>query len=1084
MLLVRLAAVLSFIAGGLSAATLGSSFTITGGASDLDLDEARGRIYLIRPAPYSQIDVYSISQRRTLSSIKTDTNPLTGAFSRDKKYLYVVCNDAAVLDIIDLDAAAVINRIFLPAKPEAVATGADGRVLIVTQGSGAGNASNVLLLYDPAATDSPALQAITTTPPAPTPPQLPPPAGRTFLAVRSQLVATRTGNLIIGLNSPNATTRTVFVYDVASATVLRSRSVGDISNVFSVSPDGSRFMAGLTLFETSTLTVLAQQNAANAPFPFSVTETTAGFTAVAAQFRLQQNQGGSVFSPDGTILYSAFDIAPVTATRANVTQLLVNDPDNLLIRTALQLPENLSGKMEISADGRNIYALSESGFLTIPIGAASQSPLISPDSTAVLLANDVCGVTGAQRTATVNVRNLGAGRATITATMLAGALIGPGTAASVAPLVTTQNTATGAQVSLTFNTTNTRANGTLSGHDYLLNAAEAVNIAPVIRVRQNYRDPETRGEILSVPTNVSPDEGLVDMAFDAQRQRIYIANSGLNQVEVFDVKTRTLLTPIKVGQLPRALALAPSGSPLYVANSGSEYISVVDPDLSTEVSRLRMPPIPLNASYAIITPRILAATERGLLAMISNGTTGTLWSLIGDALVPRAQSTIIGTTSFTAPFSIASTIGGEYAVLLNGNGFVYLYDAAVDDFVTGRQVFTNPIQGYFGPIAAGPRGAYYAVNGALLNGSLVTVATATSGGGVIRPGTGDAAPTPISGLYATSAGQYARFVQPVLASATTLPTTNPTVEIVDAATGTVRGTASPALEGLLAVQTGTTRVNFNGHTLALDTAGTTAYALTASGLSIIPLDSVSQANRPTISGGGLLNFASRIAAITANNTLLISGRNLGQTASAPDPPYPTSLGGLCVTINNAPVPLLATSDTQVTAHVPSTLGTGRYAVVIHSLDARLASASSNITLARYAPAVLVDTATGLAAIYHAEDGRQVRPDYPAHRDEQLLLYATGLGATKGGRLPDGDVTPDSPDLLTDSVSVYFDNPLIKESAIIVESSRLLPGLVGVYEVRLRVPGTRRRGDALLVTVKVGGVSSPQSGSVVPHVAVE
>ncbi|MCX6625478.1 MAG: hypothetical protein NTY38_31335, partial [Acidobacteria bacterium] len=106
------------------------------------------------------------------------------------------------------------------------------------------------------------------------------------------------------------------------------------------------------------------------------------------------------------------------------------------------------------------------------------------------------------------------------------------------------------------------------------------------------------------------------------------------------------------------------------------------------------------------------------------------------------------------------------------------------------------------------------------------------------------------------------------------------------------------------------------------------------------------------------------------------------------------------------------------------------------------------------------------------------------RDEQLLLYATGLGPVTGGRVGNGDVTPESPALVPNTVSVYFDNPLIKESAIIVESSRLVPGLAGIYEVSLRVPGTRRRGDALLVTLRVGGISSPQSGPVVPRVAVE
>jgi hypothetical protein len=56
-------------------------------------------------------------------------------------------------------------------------------------------------------------------------------------------------------------------------------------------------------------------------------------------FNTQQNQGGSLFSPDGSVLYSAFNIAPqqTPAARPNVGQLLLNDPDNLLIRLGIQM---------------------------------------------------------------------------------------------------------------------------------------------------------------------------------------------------------------------------------------------------------------------------------------------------------------------------------------------------------------------------------------------------------------------------------------------------------------------------------------------------------------------------------------------------------------------------------------------------------------------------------------------------------------------------------------------------------------------------------------------------------------------------
>ena len=76
------------------------------------------------------------------------------------------------------------------------------------------------------------------------------------------------GNFIIGLSTVNNNAQTiVFVYEANSASVLRSRTVTGQSTVLSVSPEGSRFMAGYTLYDTATLNVIGQYNAANVPFP-------------------------------------------------------------------------------------------------------------------------------------------------------------------------------------------------------------------------------------------------------------------------------------------------------------------------------------------------------------------------------------------------------------------------------------------------------------------------------------------------------------------------------------------------------------------------------------------------------------------------------------------------------------------------------------------------------------------------------------------------------------------------------------------------------------------------------------------------
>lgn len=1102
------------------AATFGTVTTVVGSVSDLVLDESRRRLYLVNGSQ-NRLEVYSLPPNpiRLIQTVSLDSLPLAAAISRDGSRLYVACHNASNLNIINLDTLAVVERPSIPARPEGLAVGADERVLITTIGTGVGNSQNTLLVYDPA--DGGSLASVVVVPPAPTPPQLPPPSGRAFLTNRSQLSATPDGMFIVGVNIPNNTSRSVFVYEVASGTVLRSRTVTNVSSVLSVSPDGKKFMSGLSLFDLETLEVLAQQNLANAPYPIQT----------GTNFNLQQNQGGSVFAPDGSVMYAAFNVAPVTnpAGRANVSQMMLNDPDNLLIHTALQMPENLSGKMVISSDGGTIYAISESGFTAVPIGQMRNNPIVELPFPVALLANDQCNVTADQRTASLPLINGGRGRLTATAQVLqltptgpgglggaggaGGGLPGggvvivippivpggptgpgvpiPGTTAppatnnaifQTAPQVRTRNTADGPIVDVTFNPANSRSLGTVSPvHDFLIQSPEAINIPPRLRVYQNNRDAEVRADIRTVPVGISANEGLEDIVYDPSRSRVYIANSGMNRIEVFDARAKEFLSPIKVGQLPRSMALMPDNNTLYVANTGGESISIVDLSEGRVVGRVKFPPLPFNATAALITPSVIAATQRGPLIIMNNGT---IWSVIGDEAIPRTVSPVIGSNTVTAPRNMVSTPNGEYVMLLAGNGFVYLFDAAVNDFVQGRQIFNNPIQGYYGPVGAGPNGRYFIANGVVLNPALTPISAAGSQTVPGQGGNTTAVSRPVSAVVAFNNTQYLRFVQPVRLQANNpLVSDSPSVEIADINSGNAMR-AVTAVEGPVSVQTGNARVNVSGRTIAVDPTGTTAYLLTASGLSVVPLEAVAVADRPVVTANAIVNIANQRTTLGQGSVISIGGRNLAASASTDaNSTLPLTLGGVCVTINNRPMPLFATSPTSINAQLPPDLAPGRYPLVVRNLERKASSlAPATITIAKYAPAVMMDQETKLPAIYK-EDGRLVSKQNPTTRDERLTMYAIGLGPTKGAPIRSGEPTPESPDAVTDPVSVFFGDPRFRQAAVAVEWSGLAPGMIGIYQVRLYVPGDRMRGDDLDVTLRVGNVSSPVGGAMDPKIAV-
>jgi uncharacterized protein (TIGR03437 family) len=619
-----------------------------------------------------------------------------------------------------------------------------------------------------------------------------------------------------------------------------------------------------------------------------------------------------------------------------------------------------------------------------------------------------------------------------------------------------------------FNSAAAKVRGTQSPpHDFLIQSPEAINIPNIVRVYQNARDPEARGTIVPLAAGPSAAIPFPDLVFDQGRQRVYIANSGMNRVEVYDIQKQGFMAPIKVGQLPSSLALTPDGLTLYVANSGSETISIVDPDKMQVTGRIGYPPVAFSSNTTLATPSAIAFGLSGLQIMNSDAT---LWKVVGNSAVPRPLSKLIGATlpvkMPTTSVSLAATPGGEYILFATNTGIAYLYDATADDFVVERQIFAASQTGYLGPVAAGPAGQYYVMSGVLLNADL-TIASTTAAGTV-------------SAAAAAGASSYAYFT-PVAATSTTPPT----VTMVDARTGNPATTAS-ALEG---PQTQVTilgpgfagRNVVNGRTMAIDAAGSTAYAITTSGLSIIPLTPVVQAQRPLPAKGGAVNLASYTAGVAPNGLLAIFGQNFGTTATPSSTPLPLILGGTCVTLNNVALPLMLNSPSQINAQIPPGTAAGTYPLVVRSIANQAASTSQSVTVSNFAPAVFVDS-TGQLALFHS-NGRYVNKSNPATRDEPLTMYATGLGATTGGAVTAGAVSPTSPLAVTGAVQVFFGNPGFSQAGVIVDWSGLAPGFIGVYQLNLRIPGTHLDGDALPVTLRIGNATSPTTGPAVPYVAV-
>ena len=1082
-LLSSLATLLSFFVSAAYAANIGTVVPVLGTVADLIYDSARNLVYLAN-ASRNEVDIYSVGERRLVGSIATGTLPSSLALSPDLTTLYVASAGSNTINTINLNSRQRGNDYNIGSRPDAVAVGNDGKVVILGTGG--------LQRLD---TTTGSVSPVPVSPP-PTPPnglQNIPPVFINTSAFAS-LVTTASGNLIIGRSLPNAgggAANRLFVYEVASGVVLRSRNVTGVASILSASSDGSRFMAGPLLFDTQTLTILGRTgNVLNAA------------------------SGGSAFSVDGNSVYASFNNGAACCAQTPINPLNPNNPQNpatpgvtipggggfpgggifpgapgaaqsqqtaavlqilrsssLTPQLGLRLSEQITSKIIASPDGQNLFATSTSGLMVIPIGQLNNVPILDVSSTNVVLSRDMCNRTIA--TATVQIRNIGGGRMTFAASVN-----------STSPTVTTpvilsqRSGIAPATLTISFDPRTVAVRGT-SQYVVVLVSPEAVNIEPAILVNFNFRDVSDRGTI--VPVN-----GLgVDMQMDSGRQRLYIANYTLGQVEVFSLESQTFLSPIRVGNRPLSMVMV-NPSTLVVANFGSENFSVVDLDAMQEVDQISMGPIPLSTIVPLF-PRYIAASSNAILFSVSPlpaagvlPGNGQIWqlSLLTRSAFPRldlgvgATNAIGGRNVLTAAADGSGILIADAGITQNAN--LRLYDPISDTFPILRFAAVPQFRGV---AAAGSDGSSYVVENAVFNsvlgsqGFLASAAGLPIGQAASANAFGVAVANNIAVRVQSGTPQslqrfnLATFQQDIQVS---LPEQvmdiTPAQSGANAALGAAPRQWPPRVTALEIGVNNQTQILPHG---VIFDGNNNVYLLSWSGLTVVSLAQTG-GRAPSFQASGVVNTSTHSRQISPGSLISILGSNLADAASAPGIPLPRLLGGVCVTANEMAIPLINTSPTQIDAQLPPELATTRVTLTVRSQRLGLVSPGVSIPVSLSSPGAFSLDVNGVktAAIIHGADFALVTPDYPAERDETLILYAAGLGPVDPGVAAGEAASADPFSVTRESIQVT-----IGGHPYPVLWSGLAPGMVGIYQINLYVPGDRTEGDDLPVVITAGGAAS-------------
>jgi uncharacterized protein (TIGR03437 family) len=978
------------------AATFGTVVPIGGHASDIALDEARGVLYIANFTA-NRIEVMSTADYSIHSSMNVAPQPGAIALSPDGKFLIVAHYGNITPSDPSRNAVTLINlndntrQTFSTGDTPLAATflsdriSPSGTALVIT--------TTNFLFFDPI---SGAMTASTSF--ANVAKVLPTDLDTMPGQVVAATVATNATRTVAYAMADSGSAQAFYRIDAASGQITGAVITASPKPLprLSVAPDGSWAMAGLYKI-TAQFDNMAQ-------FPNAVTAVSAG---------------GNVVDPANNVIWAQIQALDSTASSSSSggallpATLMQLDPDNLYVKEAYRLPENITGRMVLTAASDVLYAASDSGVMVFPIGRLKQQHRVLATASDVVARSTFCNRNVIVQT--LNITDPGGGSTTDFAltTSAPGVTIAP--SSGIAP----------ATVQVRIDPTYYQdQNGTVTV-TLSLSSATAINVAAPVRLLINNHNPDQRGTFINVPGN------LTDLLADPVRNRFYIVAQDLDQVLVFDSTTYQQVAALKTSATPTQMAITFDRKYLVIGHDNSQQAWVYDLDSLQQMQPIQFPP----GHY----PRSIAESGKTMLALVRNVT-----STGGPGVIDRIDFTArkasmlpslgIYTNSVNPAGVLAPAPNGGSVLAAMPDGNVMLYDANADTFTISRQ----DVKSLGGAYAASSYNTYVAGNN-VLNASLVPVGTLETASGAA------------SGFAFMGQGGF-RTMQSAASS--------PGV-IERFASGTT-GTATRMIEAPL-LPSGFQKFIRTVAPL-YDQSG--VIALTVSGFTVLPWNYDAAVAPPKILS--VVNAADGTKPVAPGGLISIYGQQMAPVNMATkEIPLPTALADSCLTVNGVPVPVLFVSSAQINGQLPFNVD-GNASMTLRTPGG--ISDNFNFTILPAAPSIFRSGTAGpeggLATITRADNGQFITPTNPIHPGDTITIWATGLGRTS----PPIDTGMAAP---SDPLPSAVITPMVTlgGTALDLQYAGLVPGSVGLYQINASVPKSAPLGMEIPLVVSQGGVST-------------